>query len=291
MISVIIATQNRHEDLTRLLPELKKVEIPDFEIIIVDNNSTDGSLEFVSENHPDIKLIRLHWNSAGITGRNIAAKNSKNSILISLDDDAIITPKTFDKILYRFNNDSELGVIPCSVINGDKVEDRDKYEDSLEDDKVGKEVFSGTACGLAFRKEIFEKCGYWEDWGQEAPFELSLILKCLALGYQVKRFDDINVFHYHSPSVSRNSTLAQFSATKSWVWWYIKFYPIRDLMKNILRIIYLSCYAVIEQRTFLYIYAVFSSIKQIPKIFNEERNAYSIDILDRIRTTDNFKGG
>jgi len=291
MISVIITTQNRLEDLARLLPELEKVDIPDFEVIIVDNNSTDDSVEFVSTNYPDVKLIKLHWNAAGITGRNIAAKNAKNSILISLDDDAIITPKTFQKILDQFNKDKNLGVISCSVINGDRVADRDKYEKLLKEDKIGNKVFSATACGLAFKKDIFEKCGYWEDWGQEAPFELSLIIKCLSLDYHVKRYKDINVFHYHSPSVSRNSLLAQFSSTKSWVWWYIKFYPMKAAIKNIIRIIYLSCYALIEQRTLLYILAVFSSIKDIPKIFMKERKVYSINILEKIRTTDNFKGG
>ena len=140
MISVIITTQNRLEDLARLLPELEKVDIPDFEVIIVDNNSTDDSVEFVSTNYPDVKLIKLHWNAAGITGRNIAAKNAKNSILISLDDDAIITPKTFQKILDQFNKDKNLGVISCSVINGDRVADRDKYEKLLKEDKIGNKL-------------------------------------------------------------------------------------------------------------------------------------------------------
>lgn len=291
MISVIITTQNRLEDLTRLLHELKKVEIPGFEIIIVDNNSIDGSNKFINENYSNVKLIRLHWNAAGITGRNIAAKNARNKILVSLDDDAIITPSTFNKILNQFKRDPKLGVIPCSVINGDKVEDRGKYEKRLNEDNVGKEVFSGTACGLAFRKVIFEKCGYWEDWGQEAPFELSLIIKCLSLGLKVKRYNDINVFHYHSPSITRNSQIAHFSATKSWVWWYVKFYPISSVIRNVIRILYLSCYAIIEQKSFLYILAVFSSIKNIPKIFMNERQVYSINILNKIRTTDNFKGG
>ncbi|MBT6048577.1 MAG: glycosyltransferase family 2 protein [Candidatus Scalindua sp.] len=291
MISVIITTQNRIDDLSRLLPELKKVNIPQFEIIIVDNDSTDGSAEFVSEQHPDVKLIKLHWNAAGITGRNIAAKNARHQILVSLDDDAIITEQTFKTILNRFQEDITLGVIPCSVINGEKVSNRSKYEEGLPIDNSGTEMFSATACGLAFRKEIFNKFGYWEDWGQEAPFELSLIIKCLSSGLKIKRFKDISVFHYHSPSVTRSSKKAHYSATKSWIWWYFKFYPINKIIRNVLRIIHTACYAIIEQKTFLYINAVFSSIRDIPSIYFIERQPIPLKYLEKIRTTDNFKGG
>ena len=63
------------------------------------------------------------------------------------------------------------------------------------------------------------------------------------------------------------------------------------IIKNLIRIFYLSCFAVIEQRSILYINAVFDSIKNIPRIFNEERTVYPVLFLNKIRTSDNFKGG
>jgi glycosyltransferase involved in cell wall biosynthesis len=291
MISVIITTQNRINDLKRILPILNEVAIPGFEIIIVDNDSTDGTNEYILNYFPNIMLIKLYWNSGGVTGRNIAAKNANNKILVSLDDDAIITERTFNTILNIFIEEPDVGVIPGSVINGTLVEDRNKYEDSLKDDKNGKEVFAGTACGLAFRKEIFEKCGFWEDWGQESPFELSLIIKSLSIGLKIKRYNHVTVFHYHSHSTTRNSKKAHYSATMSWVWWYIKFYPVKSMIKNIVRIFYLSCFAVIDQKTPLYLSAIFSALAKSPTIYMDERTPYDSDLLNKIRTTDNFLGG
>lgn len=61
-VSVVIVNWNRKKDVLDLLRTLKRQNYPAFEIIVVDNASTDGSVEAISENFPDVNVIQLHRN-------------------------------------------------------------------------------------------------------------------------------------------------------------------------------------------------------------------------------------
>ena len=61
-VSVIITSYNGLTVLEKCLQSLSKVEYDNFEIILVDNNSTDGTIEFISKNYPSITIIKLESN-------------------------------------------------------------------------------------------------------------------------------------------------------------------------------------------------------------------------------------
>ena len=58
-ISVIIVNYNGKELLQKCLESLFKIDYNNFEVILVDNNSTDGSVEFVTKSYPNIIVIKL----------------------------------------------------------------------------------------------------------------------------------------------------------------------------------------------------------------------------------------
>ena len=59
LVSIIIVNYNGGPLLEKCLSSLMKIDYPKFEIILVDNNSTDDSLEFVKNNFTSIKIIKL----------------------------------------------------------------------------------------------------------------------------------------------------------------------------------------------------------------------------------------
>ena len=63
-VSVIIVNYNGKALLEKCLESLSKVNYENFEIIVVDNNSTDGSIELVTKNYPSIILLKLNSNKA-----------------------------------------------------------------------------------------------------------------------------------------------------------------------------------------------------------------------------------
>ncbi len=93
MISVIICTYNRERYIGRVLSALSEEEFHDFEVIVVDNNSTDGTLQTVRDfaaEHPTFPVKILSEPRQGLSyARNTGIEASHGDLLAFLDDDAI----------------------------------------------------------------------------------------------------------------------------------------------------------------------------------------------------------
>jgi len=63
LVSIVVLNYNGKQHLKTCLDSLIRTKYPNFEIILVDNASTDGSVEFVKENYPHVKLVRLSRNT------------------------------------------------------------------------------------------------------------------------------------------------------------------------------------------------------------------------------------
>lgn len=93
MISVIICTYNRVRYIEKVLDALHKEDFKNCEVLVVDNNSTDGTLQKVrnfADAHPDFPLRLICEGRQGLSwARNTGIKESAGDILAFLDDDAI----------------------------------------------------------------------------------------------------------------------------------------------------------------------------------------------------------
>ncbi|MGQ9459871.1 MAG: glycosyltransferase family 2 protein [Candidatus Bathyarchaeaceae archaeon] len=92
-VSIIIVNFNGKEFLRRCLTSLLTTNYPNFEIIIVDNASTDGSVELVGKlfgSHSSIKVVENRENLGHAEGCNVGAKVAKGKYLLFLDSDTEI---------------------------------------------------------------------------------------------------------------------------------------------------------------------------------------------------------
>lgn len=137
-ISVIIAMYNTEKYVTRCLESLLHQTFQDFEVIIVDDCSTDNSCAIVTEIAPQfngkLKLIRLKKNS-GYPGfpRNTAMSNAKGKYIIFLDSDDFFT----DTALEEFYTAAEEN--DADIVHGEKY-----YEYHEEDSKIVVTTFQKT---------------------------------------------------------------------------------------------------------------------------------------------------
>jgi len=93
-VSIIIVNFNGKEFLRRCLASLLTTNYPNFEIIVVDNASTDGSLELIGKlfgSYSCIKAIKNRENLGHAEGCNVGAKAAKGKYLVFLDSDTEIT--------------------------------------------------------------------------------------------------------------------------------------------------------------------------------------------------------
>ena len=93
--SVVIPTYNRRESLQQTLLSLQSQSLPpdDFEVIIVDDGSTDGTEQFVAGLSLPFSLqYYRQQNQGGIAAANFGAAQARNEVLVFVDDDMVVTP-------------------------------------------------------------------------------------------------------------------------------------------------------------------------------------------------------
>ena len=88
------------------------------EIIVVDNNSNDGSCEMMQTRFPSIKLIQNRENVGFPKGNNIGVGQAKGDYICILNPDTVVAEDTFVKILAFAQRQKNLGIVGCKLIDG-----------------------------------------------------------------------------------------------------------------------------------------------------------------------------
>ncbi len=112
-VSVIIPTYNRKNLIARSIQSVLNQSYKDFEVIIIDDASIDGTQEIV-ETFSDkrLKYYRLKDRKGAGSARNIGIKKSNGSFITFLDSDDVWLPKKLEKQLLVFQNESpKIGVV------------------------------------------------------------------------------------------------------------------------------------------------------------------------------------
>lgn len=108
-ISVIIPVYNSADTLQDSLTSVFSSSVKPFEVIVVDDSSSDKSTEIAK--HFPVKLISLEKNRGSGYARNVAVENSSGETLLFIDADVMIKENTLGTVIDSFNNDTELDAI------------------------------------------------------------------------------------------------------------------------------------------------------------------------------------
>jgi len=116
--SVIITSWNgRHLLATCLPPLLKALRASGagWELILVDDASTDGTSDFVRREFPDIRLLRLQRNVGFVAANNLAANEARGEMLLLLNNDVVVTHEFLAPLLRHFTRAEVFAVCPRIV--------------------------------------------------------------------------------------------------------------------------------------------------------------------------------
>jgi glycosyltransferase involved in cell wall biosynthesis len=110
-ISAIICTYNRERYLGLAIDSLLAQDFGDFEILVVDNASTDGTRSVVEARQSDPRLRYVYESNLGLSvARNTGAQAATAPILAYLDDDAIATPHWLSSLAAAYSQDEKLAI-------------------------------------------------------------------------------------------------------------------------------------------------------------------------------------
>ena len=191
LVSIAIVTWNRKDDLSKAIESCRNQTYRNIEIVVADNASSDGTYEFLLENHPDINVVRIHRNLGCCPGRNIAMANCVGDIVICLDDDGFLDEECAELIVTNFQNKEDVAVVACNVLDphGKNGETRTKSE-TTENWYVP--IFMGGGAGI--RRNILDDVGYFPDYFRQGE-ENYLALKILDAGLKIVFEPAAIVFH------------------------------------------------------------------------------------------------
>src|SRR3989338_5593012 len=112
LVSVIIPSWNRSEDLYRILKSLEKQEYPSMEIIVIDNGSTDDSIQLVEKEFPNVCLHKNPRNMGACIAKNQGVLLAKGKYVHFLDSDTEMShPQVIQNMVKILETHPHIGAV------------------------------------------------------------------------------------------------------------------------------------------------------------------------------------
>lgn len=120
LISVVIATTNRKDDLAKCLRSLFLQSYGNLQIIVVDNGGKIPLTFWMKKNFPKVKLIRSDKNLGAAGGRNLGIRYAKGNYILFMDDDAQAHKDMVGELYKELVKDKEAGIVHPKIYDFEK---------------------------------------------------------------------------------------------------------------------------------------------------------------------------
>ena len=201
-ISIVIPNFNGKKYLQPCLDELLHQDYPSFEIILVDNGSSDGSVAWIKENYPQIRLIALKENTGFCGGVNAGISASQAEYVLLLNNDTIVLPGFIRALAETIQSSPHIFSCQAKMLqiqDSSKIDDAGNYYCALgwafadgkgkpeKNYSRKKEIFASCAGAAIYRKKILEEIGLFDE-------EHFAYLEDVDISYRAKLYGYKNVF-------------------------------------------------------------------------------------------------
>lgn len=204
-ISIVIPTTNRKEELRKSIDAYLSQTYQNFEILIMDNASTDGTRDMINTYYENDERIKHFYFNENLyfTAFNIGVWNSTGEIIWVCDDDS--NPRdndAFERIVNIFHNHQNIHIIgteDIEVLSNNRIwqwHPFDVNKTNIPEDGYKTNTFHGT--GAAVRKEVFDKIGAFWGFGFE---ENDFCTRAIVAGFNIRYFPNIVTLHFNSTKV------------------------------------------------------------------------------------------
>lgn len=216
-ISYIIITWNGLSFMKGLLASMhRQLMREDVEVIIVDNYSTDGTLEFLRNNYPSLQLICLPENKGVAYARNIAMRKAKGAYLFIVDNDIKITDEAVEGMEKYMDTHPEVGICGCKLLSADGTPQESckpypgirakvrgiispsapaYYWQQMSGTMPFEPVYLIGACQMV-RREVYTKIGELDETIFYGPEDCDYCLRARQAGWKVIYLPNLSMVHY-----------------------------------------------------------------------------------------------
>jgi GT2 family glycosyltransferase len=245
-VSVIILSWNGKDLLRGCLASLSTQTYADFETIVVDNGSTDGSAELVAAEFPSVRLMRNERNEGFCRGNNQGIREARGDLVVLLNNDAEVAPEFLARLVAAADLEPEAGMFATRIMMYDRSNVFDStgllvYPDGicrsrgwLEKD-LGQydeavEVLGPNGCAAAYRRGMLDDVGLFDERYFAYLEDLDLAFRGQLRGWKCRYVPDAVAYHKKSMTSGYHSAFKAFLVERNRIWNAVKLFPLRLLL-------------------------------------------------------------
>lgn len=241
-VSVIIVNWNGLQHLSECLDALAVQTFTDFETILVDNGSRDGSIAFVQERYPAVKIIPLTENTGFARGNNIGFEAAQGEYLVTLNNDTRVDPRWLEELVRTADAYPLVGMVASRICTYDQPDRLDSIGVAVCRDGMSRaafrhrsfsglgiegvcEIFFPSACAALYRRRMIDEIG-----GFDADFfayceDTDLGLRGRLAGWKAVAALEAVVLHKYSATGGAFSPFKLYLVERNHYWAALKNFP------------------------------------------------------------------
>ncbi len=247
-VSVIIPNWNGKHLLKTCLTSLEKQSFKDFDVLVVDNGSTDDSAGYIRKYFPKFGILELNKNYGFARAVNEGIKNSSGEYLVLLNNDTEVEKDYIKYLVLAADKHSDVGFVAAKMLNfknrniidsaGDAVDVVGHsyniglgQKDGPEFNRAGS-IFLATAGGSLFKKEVFERAGYFDEDYFTYMEDVDLCLRAQFMGFKGWYEPRSVLYHIRKATSSKVGRLSEYWHFRNMTQNIIKDYPLVLFLKD-----------------------------------------------------------
>jgi GT2 family glycosyltransferase len=248
-ISVIVVNFNGKRFLEPCFSSLARQTYPAFEVILVDNASSDGSVEFVRERFPDVKIISNGENRGFAAANNAGIASARGSLIATLNNDTATWPRWLEALAEAMMSDEHVGMCASKMVfmaSPDIINsagicisrsgacwDRGMFERDTGQYDAVEEVFGPCAGAALYRKSALDEAGLFDERFFAYMEDVDLAFRCRLKGWKCLYVPEAMVRHYHGGTAGYMSDLSIYYGNRNIVWNFVKNFPAGLLLASL----------------------------------------------------------
>lgn len=245
--SVIVLNWNGRQFLEECLDSVLTQSFRDLELIVVDNGSTDGSVEFVRRRYGDaVRLVELPENTGFAGGNNRGIEVARGKWIVFLNNDTQADPHWLEELHLASERHPDVQIFACKVLNYYRRDEIDtvghlmfpdginRGRGRLETDRgqydIEEEVFFPSGCAAAYRKDLLDAIGGFDESFFAYGDDTDLGLRARVCGSLCLLVPKAVVYHKYSGTAGSYSKFKVYHVERNRVWVLLKYFPLRWIL-------------------------------------------------------------
>lgn len=247
LISVIIVNWNGKEFLPDCLNSLRQQSCDDFEAIVVDNGSRDGSIELLQDFYPWVRLVSLADNTGFAGGNNAGLAVAQGKYIVTLNNDTRVDRFWLSELIAPVEENPEIGMVASRICNWDEPDQIDslgvaichdgmsrgsRRRRSYSELSVGRfeDILLPSACAALYCRKMIDEIGFFDDDFFAYCEDTDLGLRGRVAGWGAVLARDAIVFHRYSRSGGEFSPFKLYLVERNHFWVALKSFPVAMLI-------------------------------------------------------------